>query len=321
MENQIILEQIFKLAILVGIGALATRLKVINESVKDGMAKLIFQITLPLFIITSMARISLTREIILNSGLVFLFAFLAFAVMFTTGSFFARVVRLQGKQRAVFINHHIFGNIVFLGFPLMDALFPGGEGLLYAAIYQLASNAVMWSFGVWIFIRGNGTPRREVLKNMVNPNTVALILGMIIMYFRFRIPDVIYEPLYGLGKTTIYLSMLYIGAMLSYMSIGGALKKFHIYLLTFDKLLLVPAILAGLIYTIAEWITPGFGLVARKVLIMEASMPCMAIIVVLAKRFGSDDSLAAENVFFSTIASVFTLPLVYSGLLLIEKYI
>ncbi|MBN2697847.1 MAG: AEC family transporter [Bacteroidales bacterium] len=321
MENQIILHQIIILAILVAIGVLATKLRVINESVKDGMARLIFQITLPLYIITSMARVDLTTEIIFNSSLLFMYAFLAFFIMFLTGTLFARVTRLKGPQRAVFINHHIFGNIVFLGFPLMDALFPGGEGLLYAAIYQLASNIIMWSFGIWIFIRGNGTPTKDLLKNLINPNTIALFLGLIIMYFRVGIPDVVYEPLNGLGRTTTYLSMLYIGAMLSYMAIGNALKKFHIYLLSFNKLLFVPAILTILVYGISEWITPGFGPVARKVLIMEASMPCMAIIVVLARRFNSDDALAAENVFFTTIASLFTLPLVYSGLLWIESWI
>jgi len=321
MENQIILNQILFLATIVGVGVLATKFRVIKESVKDGMAQLIFQITLPLYIITSMARIDLTPEIILNSGLVFLYAFLAFFIMFLTGLFFARFIGLKGKQRAVFINHHIFGNIVFLGFPLMDALFPGGEGLLYAAFFQLASNTTMWSFGIWIFIRGNGAPTGKLLRNMINPNTIALMLGLVFMYFRFRIPDVVYEPLYGLGKTTIYLSMLYIGAMLSYMSISGALRKFHIYLVTFNKLLLVPAMLALTIYGLSEWLTPEFGLTARKVLVLEAAMPCMAIIVVLAKRFNSDDALAAENVFFSTVASLFTLPLVYSGLLWLESWI
>jgi predicted permease len=315
------LNQILILAILVGIGVIATKLKVITESVKDGMSKLIFQITLPLLIITSMARIELTSEIILNSGLVFLYAFLAFAVMTLTGTFFARILKLEGKQRAVFIIHHIFGNIVFLGFPLMDALFPGGEGLLYAAMYQLASNTVMWTFGIWIFIRGSGASSKNLVKNLINPNIIALLIGMIIMYLKIEIPEMIFFPLNGLGKTTIYLSMLYIGAMLSYMSIGRALKKFHIYLITFNKLLLVPAVLAILIYGLSEWITPGFGLVARKVLILEASMPCMAIIVVLAKQFNSDDALAAENVFFSTIVSLFTLPLVYSGLLWLESHI
>lgn len=321
MENSIIVHQILFLAILVVVGVSATKLRVINELVKDGISRVIFNVTLPLLIFTSVARIDLTPEIIRNSGLVFLYTYLALFIMFLTGSVVARIVGLKGDQRAVFINHHIYGNIVFLGFPLLDALFPGGEGLLYAAMYQLASNTSMWTFGVWIFVRDNHGPRQNFLKNLVNPNTIALILGIVVMFTGLKIPDLAFDPFYGLGKTTIYLSMLYIGAMLAYMSIRGALKKYFIFILSLNKLLLVPAILAFLIYFLSEVITPNFGMIARKVIIMQAAMPCMAIIVVMAKQYNSDDALATENVFLSTIASLFTLPLIYSGLLWIETWI
>jgi len=36
----------------------------------------------------------------------------------------------------------------------------------------------------------------------------------------------------------------------------------------------------------------------------------MATVVIMAKEFGSDDSLAVGNVFVSTIFSILTLPLV-----------
>ena len=37
-------------------------------------------------------------------------------------------------------------------------------------------------------------------------------------------------------------------------------------------------------------------------------MPCMATVVIMAKEFGADDSLAVGNVFVSTIFSIVTLP-------------
>jgi len=321
VENGIIVHQILFLAVLVLVGVLATKLRVISESVKDSLAKVIFNVTLPLLIFTSVARIDLSPDIIRNSGMVFLYTYLALFIMFLAGSIFARILGLKGQQRAVFINHHIYGNIVFLGFPLLDALFPGGEGLLYAAMYQLASNTSMWTFGVWIFVRENKGPQTKLLRNLLNPNTIALILGLVVMFTGLHIPDLAFEPFFGMGKTTIYLSMLYIGAMLSYMSWRGVLKRLYILLLSFNKLLLVPAILAFVVFFLSELITPNFGMIARKVVILQASMPCMAIIVVLAKQFKSDDALATENVFVSTIASLFTLPLVYTGLVWLEHWI
>jgi malate permease and related proteins len=319
MHNNIILYQIAVLAILVVIGIAATKFRIITEGAKKGIADLVFDVTLPLLIITTFARIEMTTEILLNSGLVFLFAYFALAVMYGIGDLSAWIMKLRGNQRAVFINHHMYGNIVFLGFPLMDALFPGGEGLLYAAVFQLASNSVMWTFGVWVFLKGNGGKRRDVWKNMLNPNTVAFFAGILIMIFSIQFPDVIFEPLNGLGKTTIYLSMLYIGAMLVQTRVRGIFKKPHVFLLTFNKLLFIPFILAISINLLTYLLFPGFGDIARKVLILEASMPCMATIVVMANKFGSDDGLATENVFISTIFSIISIPVVYSGLLLLDQ--
>jgi malate permease and related proteins len=319
MHNNIILYQIAVLAILVVIGIAATKFRIITEGAKKGIADLVFDVTLPLLIITTFARIEMTTEILLNSGLVFLFAYFALAVMYGIGDLSAWIMKLRGNQRAVFINHHMYGNIVFLGFPLMDALFPGGEGLLYAAVFQLASNSVMWTFGVWVFLKGNGGKRRDVWKNMLNPNTVAFFAGILIMVFSIQFPDVIFEPLNGLGKTTIYLSMLYIGAMLVQTRVRGIFKKPHVFLLTFNKLLFIPFILAISINLLTYLLFPGFGDIARKVLILEASMPCMATIVVMANKFGSDDGLATENVFISTIFSIISIPVVYSGLLLLDQ--
>jgi malate permease and related proteins len=320
MHNNIILYQIAILAILVVVGIIATKLKIITEEVKKGIADLVFDVTLPLLIITTFARIDMTPEILRNSGIVFLFAYLALAVMYSIGDLSARMVRLKGNQRAVFINHHMFGNIVFLGFPLMDALFPGGEGLLYAAVFQLASNSVLWTFGVWIFLKGRGGRPVDMWKNMLNPNTIAFFAGLIIMFFNVQFPDVIFEPLNGLGKSTIYLSMLYIGAMLVQTRVRGVMNKPHIFLLSFNKLILMPLILAIIIDLLTYLLFPGFGDIARKVLVMEASMPCMATTVVMANKFGSDSGLATENVFISTIFSIFSIPLVYSGLIILDQF-
>jgi len=321
MHNNIILYQIAILAILVLIGIIATKLKIITEGAKKGIADLVFDVTLPLLIITTFARIDMTPEILRNSGLVFLFAYFALAVMYAAGDLSAWILRLKANQRAVFINHHMFGNIVFLGFPLMDALFPGGEGLLYAAVFQLASNSVMWTFGVWVFLKGAGGKRNEVWKNMLNPNTIAFFLGLLIMFFNLGLPDLLYEPLHGLGKSTIYLSMLYIGAMLVQTRVRGIFKKPHVFLFSLNKLLLVPLILAVTINLLSYWLFPGFGDIARKVVLLEASMPAMATIVVMAHKFGSDEVLATENVFVSTVLSIVTIPIVYSGILLLDIFL
>jgi predicted permease len=48
----------------------------------------------------------------------------------------------------------------------------------------------------------------------------------------------------------------------------------------------------------------------KTIIILELAMPCAAIVTVLAARYGSDYKFATENVVYSTMFSMFTLPLV-----------
>jgi len=52
------------------------------------------------------------------------------------------------------------------------------------------------------------------------------------------------------------------------------------------------------------------GNIAFSVIILEASMPCMTFLVLLAKRFGADDGKAMENFVVSTIFSILSLPVI-----------
>jgi len=63
MQFEIVLNQILFLAILVVIGVIATRLNVVNSEVKEGLASLIFNNTLPLLILTTFSELRLTSEI------------------------------------------------------------------------------------------------------------------------------------------------------------------------------------------------------------------------------------------------------------------
>ena len=149
------------------------------------------------------------------------------------------------------------------------------------------------------------------LKNLINPNTISFAIGIIMLITGIKIPAFINQPIAGLGKTTIYLAMLYIGAVLIQNSMITAFKRIEIYTLIFNKMLFIPFILMLIINVITFIFNIHIGIVAKTVVVMQTAMPGMALVVVLAKKFGSDDVFAAENLFLTTIFSLATLPLIY----------
>jgi predicted permease len=224
-----------------------------------------------------------------------------------------KVFRLKDSEAAVFKVHSMFGNTIFLGFPLITALY-GVEGLLYASMFQLVSTIIMWTAGVIILRHSQGTSWKKSLSKVLNPNTIATITGLIFFILPIRLPDIILKPMTELGSANTWLSMLYIGAVLAFSNVGGLLKKKSLYIVSFNRLIVGPALLISIFYLIGTLTGLTPEKLVTSVIILEASMPCMVTVVIMAKEFGSDDRLAVGNVFVSTIISILTLPLVVMAL-------
>ncbi|MDA3952684.1 MAG: AEC family transporter [Bacteroidales bacterium] len=311
MNFSIITNQILVLALLAMIGVVATKLKVISEEIKNSIATIVFNITLPALIITSVSNVELNREILYNSLLVFILSHIGIVLLFFSGKISRSVLKIKGKKGNIHLIHTMLGNVAFLGYPLFSALFPGGEGLLYAVIFHLTQDIYIWTVGVFEFNNSKNITFKESLKHLINPNTVAFVIGILMLAVSFKLPEFINVPATGLGKTTIYLAMLYIGAVLAQNPMITAFKKKEIYALIFNKMLFIPFILLLIINLATYLFDIQIGNVAKTVVVMQTAMPCMAMVVVLAKKFGSDDIHATENLFLSTIISLATLPLIY----------
>ncbi|MEZ5001037.1 MAG: AEC family transporter [Bacteroidales bacterium] len=253
MQQSIILEQLSFLVILVLIGLVASKIGVIKSETRDALVKLIFNITLPLLLFTNFSRLNLTPEILRNSLLVIAMSFTAMVLMLVVGYLASRLFSSGHEQKSVFIVHHAFGNILYFGFPVVSALF-GELGLFYASIYTFVSIMLLWTAGVYILTRNGNVDFKMSLKKMVNPNSVAIIAGFILFILRINIPGFLLKPFQSLGGTTIYLSMLYIGALLGLMKFRGILGNRMVLLTTLNKNLVFPALLI-LIFCFLRWIS------------------------------------------------------------------
>lgn len=304
----IILNQIAILAVLALCGILAYRFQIIDVSAKNVIEKLVFYITLPLMIITKVSVLQISTEILRNGALIVFFAYLIIGLQILVGNLSARLLKLDHPKAVIHSLHTFLGNIVFLGFPLLDALFPGGEAILYAALYQLVMNTVLWTYGIYKLNPSGKEKGFRNLKKLINPNTVALSAGLLMMIFEIRLPQILQVSLGGLGNTTLYLAMIYIGILLAQTKILAMFKKVDVLILGLNKLILLPTLFVILLKLVLRITGLEMGHIAFSVVILEAAMPCMTILVLLAKRFGADDTKAMENFVVTTILSILSLP-------------
>lgn len=309
MGSEIIIHQLLIFVVLMAVGAIGAYKGIIQEKTRDFLARFIIDITLPCLIFSTFARMESNPALLINGLLVFGFTFVNLLVALLAGTASSRLQRLNGVDSTIHTLHTMFGNIVFLGYPLFDALFPGGAGIFFAAAYQLASNSVTFTYGIYRLSSGQN---KSGFKSLLNINTFALIVGFTITALHINIPTFLTDALNGLGKATSPLSMVYIGALLTGVGIRQSVKHRSIYILSLNKLILLP-VLIGLAYF---WFFRLVGIeISREaftVLVMQMAMPCQTIIVVMSRRYGANYQLAAGNLFVSTLLSVATLPVIYS---------
>ncbi|HKL68000.1 MAG TPA: AEC family transporter [Bacteroidales bacterium] len=310
MQQSIILDQISFLAVLVLIGVFTSKIGVIRENTRDSLVKVIFNITLPLLLFTNFNKLDLTPEILRNSLWVILISLVMILVMLLLSYLASGFFKMKHEQRSVFVPHNAFGNVLYFGFPVVSALF-GELGLFYASIYTFVSIILLWTVGIYLIARKGGMGLVSSLKNMINPNSVAIIAGFLLFIFNIKIPEVIAGPFNKLGGTTLYLSMLYIGALLGLMKIKGVLSNILVYVTSFNKNLLFPFIFILVFSLLNKNMLSGIDPMIISVVILESAMPCMANIVIIAKMYKVDENLATANVFVSTVLSIFTLPFIY----------
>ena len=313
MTSAIIIRQIALLATIVVIGLIACRAKVITAGTKDFLAKLIFYVTLPSLLFTSFSAIEVSPRLLANSLQAILLAALIMLFMLSAGSVAARIYGIKGAHASIFRLHSMLGNIIYLGLPVISAQF-GQEGLLYGSLFVLVSNIMMWTLGVAIITPGNSFSLKTGLKKIFNINTIAIISGFLLFLFSIRLPKFVLDTVGALGKTNTYLSMIFIAAVIYFADGRKMLGNRNAYLLSLNRLLLVPMILLGL-FILFNFLFPG---VLRKevvsVMLMQAAMPCMVNVVIMVNIMGEDDGTATANVFISTILSIITLPLILMSL-------
>jgi len=313
-----ILNQVGILTILAIVGIIGVKTNILGEEAKTVIEKLVFYITLPLLIITRLSALEIDQKVFVNGFIVIISTYFILFLQIMAGTINSRLLKLQGQQQTIHILHSFLGNIVFLGFPLLDALYPGGRAILYGALYQLVMNTVLWTWGISKLAPEAEGKRLSNLKKLLNPNTIALVTGLSMMILKIKLPAVMQSALGGLGSTTLYLAMIYIGIMLANTSFVKPFTRKDTLLLSFSKLLLIPVILLFIVSLIRQYAAFEIDRLALSVLILEASMPCMTILVILARRYGADDRRAMENFVASTVLSLLTLPVI---LWLMEKII
>ncbi len=318
-EIMIIVKQIIILTLLGITGFAAAKSNILPEASQKHISSLIIKITTPFLIFTTMGNYSFTKETLRNGVFIFVFGIVFILIGGLISLAPCKLMGIKDKAKNIYIAQSMFGNVIFMAYPLLEAMY-GKTGILYAIFYNLSNDAILWTLGVYLFNKHNSNNWKENLSHLINPNTIAFVGGIILIALKsfFRIGeftvyntvwDVFYTTFNGLGRTTIYISMIFIGLLLANTKINGikdVLSRTRYLVLSMFKLIIVPAI-AILFFRLTN---NYFDKFVKIIVVLQLAMPSSTVVSALALQYESDYNAATESIFVSTLLSIFTLPII-----------
>ncbi len=288
--------QVGVLFILIGVGYIATKAKLIKENGIRVCTDIVLYLATPCVIIKSFMRefeVAMLKQLLISILAAFLLHIFAIVLP---------MIVFKGKdlaRRRVLRFGTAFSNAGFMCLPLQQAIL-GDIGVFYGATFVAVFNLLVWSYGVLCM---SGDKKMLSGKKLIlNPGIIGLVIGILVFVLPISLPEVISSPIGHLSALNTPVPMLIIGYYLANSNLLKALKDAGSYLAIFLRLVVIPLVTLGVMV---------FLKADKELLIattIVASAPVATMTTMFASKYEQDVELSVNLVALSTLLSIITMP-------------
>ncbi len=301
-------EVIGPLLILMVLGVVLRKTKLVDEATYKKLNTLIFKVFLPPLIFNNVYKSEVTDVF---DGRLILFSVIGVLALFVLLVLIVPLFEKNNPSRAAIIQGIFRSNFVIFGVPLTVSL--AGEAAAGKVAVAVAFVIPLFNFLAVIALEifRHGKPDlKKILKGIViNPLIIASALGLLFSFFGIKLPKLAETAVSDVAKIATPLSLIVLGASLDFALLKS--NSLRVLLSVSARLIFVP--LAAL--TVAALL--GFRDTDIAILIAVFASPTAVSSYAMAQQMDADAPLAGQIVAVSTAFCVFTVFLFVFGLDLI----
>ncbi len=318
MSISVIIEQMGKLFVILCLGTILARLEILDVHTKQKLTKLLLYVTTPLMMIDAFHDRMLmleTQEQAANAvsvGMLFAFSFAFYIIMIVLSLLLVFAMRIPKEDRRIYLFMTIFGNVGFMGFPVVESVY-GTEGLFYAAILNSVFNIFVYTFGV-VLMGGasekEGASFADTLRGipwkklLLTPAVLCTAVGIVIFAFHIRLPGILADTCNTLGGLTSPIAMLVVGANLNGMKFREMVTDMRMNIYVLLRQIALPLVFWVIIRLLTQHI------VLAPTLLLMSCMPAANTTALFATEYHGNEKLASQGIFLTTLFSLISFPLV-----------
>lgn len=302
------LQQMLVLFIIMMIGFIAYKKNIITDETSKKLSAIVVNISNPALILSSVTgNATVTGAELVETMLV---AIGMYVFLIAVAALVPVIIKAPARDRGTYRVMTIFGNVGFMGFPIISSLY-GGGALLYASLFLLPYNILIYTYGVWEMCKSSGEGSgavkksgRESIKQIFNIGVIFCIIAVVVYALGIKFPAWVNTTVSMLSSTTAPLSMMVIGASFATMNFKKVFLNVRTWVFSALRLLVIPVLGTFLVSLVTD--NPSIIGVTMVML----GVPVGSMTAMLAQEYGGDYALSSETVAMTTLLSVVTFPIV-----------
>lgn len=312
MDINVLLSQMTILFLVVIAGYICGRTRLMTAPLSKGLSGLIVNLTCPCLVLAStMGDVMPDRRLIIPLLIV---GAVTYAILVPVSTYLPRLWGCQDPERGLHSFMLTFGNVGFIGFPVVASVF-GPEAVFYAAILNVPNTISVFVWGAQ-FIAGKDESG-SLISRLYSPAMIGTYLSILIVAFTWDAPNIIAQPITMIGNITVPASLLIIGYSISQIPAKHMAGGPRVWISSFCRLLVMPLLVFG-IFQLIVLLIPAASIIFDPSIIrintLLIAMPVASFGTIFCLKYGVDETVMAQGTFLTTVFSILTIPII-AGLL------
>ena len=299
MIAQLLLHKIIQLFIIMILGFVLVKTKLVKSEDSAVLSKLSLYLFMPAVIINAF-NVEMTSDIMMGLIIAFFVAILIHIVLLVLDYILKKYFKAINVERAS-IMYSNAGNLIV---PIVTYIL-GEEWLIYSSAYLIVQLVFLWTHGVRLF----SDQKIGLKKILLNVNMLAVIFGFIIMILRLRLPNFIGEITSSLSAMLAPSGMIIAGMLAASVDFKKMLKIKRLYLVMIARLVICPVIIMFLLKGISLILSIPDIKNIMLISYLASITPAASTVMQFSQIYGKDSYYATAINAITTVGCVISMPL------------
>ncbi|KOA19649.1 membrane transport protein [Clostridium homopropionicum DSM 5847] len=300
MISLLLVKQIAELFLIILMGFILVRTHLLKPEDSKSLSIVVLYLILPCVIINAFS-VKYTESIRNGLILAFVAAVLIHISLLILVKVLEKIFHLDAVEKASII----YSNSANLIIPIITSVL-GAQWVIYSSAFLSVQLVLMWTHGRMVLCEEK---KIEIKKILLNINMISIFFGILIFATKIQLPDIIMETMKSVSVTIGPISMVVVGMLIGNMSLKQVFAYKRIYMITFLKMIVCPAMVVLLLKFGGMTALLPDGKMILLISLLATITPSASTITQMAQIYGKNAEYASVINVVTTIICIVTMPI------------